>query len=72
MASFDTIEKPIDTPVVVHPAFNIEDAIRLRAYELYAERGGTEGSAEEDWLRAENDVLAQIRREDHEPPPEAA
>jgi len=30
----------------------LEDQIRLRAYELYEERGREDGYAEEDWLRA--------------------
>ncbi len=35
----------------------IERKIRLRAYELYEERGCAEGYALEDWLQAESDVL---------------
>ena len=37
----------------------LEDAIRRRAFELYEERGKSEGRATEDWLRAEAEVLAQ-------------
>ncbi len=40
---------------------NLVDAIRQRAYELYVERGRTDGSAEEDWLRAEAEILS-LRR----------
>ena len=36
---------------------NIEDAIRLKAYELYVERGYTDGNHENDWLAAERIVL---------------
>jgi len=32
------------------------DEIARRAYELYLERGGEEGRAEEDWLRAEDEL----------------
>lgn len=35
----------------------IERKIRLRAHELYEERGHAEGLALEDWLRAESEVL---------------
>ena len=35
---------------------NLEDEIRRRAYELYAERGFSSGHAHEDWLRAEREV----------------
>jgi Protein of unknown function (DUF2934) len=42
----------------------LEDAVRRRAYEIYQERagGGMESSAEDDWLRAEAEVLThQVR-----------
>jgi hypothetical protein len=35
----------------------LEDAIRLRAYELYAQRGMAEGHAVHDWLAAEAELL---------------
>ena len=38
---------------------DLEAAIRLRAYELYAQRGYVEGFEEEDWLAAEREVLAR-------------
>ncbi len=38
---------------------NLEEEIRRRAYELYELRGGADGSAEEDWIRAEREVLAR-------------
>jgi hypothetical protein len=34
-----------------------EDRIRARAYELYLEREGGEGSELGDWLRAEAEIL---------------
>jgi len=37
----------------------LESAIRLRAYELYAQRGYIEGFEKEDWLTAEREVLAR-------------
>ena len=39
----------------------IEHEIRLRAYEIYENRGKTEGHALEDWLQAEADVQALAR-----------
>ena len=33
--------------------------IRTRAYELYAERGYANGNADDDWLRAEREVLSR-------------
>jgi hypothetical protein len=38
---------------------DLESAIRLRAYELYAQRGYLEGFEKEDWLQAEREVLAR-------------
>jgi hypothetical protein len=35
----------------------LEHAIRLRAYELYAQRGMAEGHAVHDWLAAEAELL---------------
>lgn len=37
----------------------IDQDIRRRAYQLYQERGGGEGSATDDWLQAKKDVLSQ-------------
>ncbi|HZR58564.1 MAG TPA: DUF2934 domain-containing protein [Terriglobales bacterium] len=38
---------------------NLEEKIRQRAYELYAERGYVAGYEHEDWLRAEREILAR-------------
>ena len=35
------------------------DTIRERAYELYESRGREPGQDEQDWLRAEQDILKQ-------------
>lgn len=40
----------------------LQEAIRHRAYQLYCERGRQGGSPEEDWSRAEREVLAQYGR----------
>lgn len=37
----------------------IEEEIRHRAYQLYRQRGGGEGSATDDWQQAEREVLSQ-------------
>jgi Protein of unknown function (DUF2934) len=39
-----------------------EKIIRRRAYELYEERGRQDGHAEEDWLRAEAEILGTLLR----------
>ena len=38
-------------------AAQIQEAIRLKAYELYIERGGSHGNDLEDWVTAERLVL---------------
>ncbi len=38
---------------------DVEARIRQRAYELYAERGYTPGFDEEDWFKAEREVLSR-------------
>lgn len=43
----------------VNCVFNLEDAIRHRAYQLYLERGSRPGFAHEDWVRAEREVRSR-------------
>jgi len=44
-------KKPqIETP-------SLEERIRLRAFELYVERGNQSGSEFDDWLQAEEEIL---------------
>ena len=38
-----------------------QDRIRERAYELYENRGFEPGQHEQDWLRAEQEILEQKR-----------
>jgi hypothetical protein len=42
---------------------SIEEVIRLRAYEIYLQRGGTPGNPREDWNVAEREVRAHFGRE---------
>ena len=41
----------------------IQEEIRIRAYELFEQRGRLEGFHNEDWARAEAEVLAKYRRD---------
>jgi len=48
-------------------ALPLEERIRLRAYELYVERGNESGSEMDDWLQAEDEILAaEEQRKQHE------
>lgn len=38
---------------------DVQEQIRRRAYELYQQRNGEDGSPEEDWLRAEAEILTR-------------
>jgi len=40
------------------PEPTLENTIRLRAYELYAQRGMAQGNAVRDWLEAEAELLS--------------
>jgi glutathionylspermidine synthase len=42
---------------------NIQEEIRQRAYELYEERGRQEGYEHQDWVRAEEEILAKYQKE---------
>jgi hypothetical protein len=42
---------------------SIEDIIRLRAYEIYLQRGATPGNPHEDWDVAEREVRAHYGQE---------
>ena len=35
----------------------LEEQIRVRAYELYVQRGNESGSELDDWLQAESEIL---------------
>jgi hypothetical protein len=42
---------------------NIDDIIRLRAYEIYLQRGASPGNPHEDWQVAEREVRAHFGQE---------
>ena len=55
-------------PVAVSPkvasersaaSFPVEEQIRIRAYQLYLERGGHGGSPEQDWFRAQEEICGR-------------
>ncbi len=42
--------------LATEPSQNLDEEIRLRAYEIYEERGREDGHDMEDWLRAEAEI----------------
>ena len=56
----DSTQPPAKRPMPASASsVNLEEEIRRRAYELYELRNGAAGSAEDDWTRAEREVLAR-------------
>ena len=47
-------------PLPVSPGDDLHILIAKRAHELYSERGYGHGSALDDWLEAEREILSQI------------
>ncbi len=39
---------------------SVREKIHRRAYEIYVERGGGDGRAYQDWLQAEDEILAPL------------
>ena len=54
-----TTEK--NSKVLIRDPQEIQDAIRLKAYELYVERGYVMGNDVEDWLTAESIILNKYK-----------
>lgn len=46
----------------VNSAVDVEQQIRARAYELYAENGRIDGHAEQNWLAAELEITRSSDR----------
>ncbi len=44
---------------------DLESEIRLRAYELYEQRGYASGQEEQDWFAAEREVLTRRADQSH-------
>ena len=59
-AHSNSSQQPAKRPMLVSASSgNLEEQIRQRAYELYELRGREDGFAEEDWARAERELLAR-------------
>ena len=48
---------PSSARVPQHDKPSLQEKIRLRAYELYVQRGSQSGSELDDWLHAEAEIL---------------
>jgi hypothetical protein len=45
---------------------NLDEEIRLRAYELYLERGSQDGNMDGDWYRAETEICAKYKTDGYQ------
>lgn len=54
--SANTASQTSTTVAVMKSASELHDQIRLRAYELYEQRGSNDGHEVSDWLQAESEV----------------
>jgi hypothetical protein len=52
------LQQEADLSVSAETAAPIEEEIALRAYEIYLERGKTDGNDVDDWLQAEYELTA--------------
>jgi Protein of unknown function (DUF2934) len=52
----------VQTPSTVFATAPAEEQVRRRAYEIYEQRGRQDGGAIEDWIRAEQELLAHNGR----------
>ena len=50
--------KPLVKRAGENAALPLEERVRLRAHQLYIERGNESGSEIDDWLQAEEELLA--------------
>ncbi|MCI0586217.1 MAG: DUF2934 domain-containing protein [Planctomycetes bacterium] len=57
---------PPAQPVAGSPSRPSVESIARRAYELHLERGGEHGHDQEDWFRAEKELLARRAFRDSE------
>jgi hypothetical protein len=66
MAKTRNIRETATTSQALGPSESLEARIRVRAYEIYLDRGEQDGSELEDWLRAEREVLRAMFGADEE------
>jgi hypothetical protein len=68
--SGSTASQTSTTVAVMKSASELQDQIRRRAYELYEQRGSSDGHEVSDWLQAESEVaqkkVANAPRTDRE------
>ena len=66
-ATKNVLQMPDNTPKAGNgfSPVDLESEIRVRAYELYEQRGSTPGNEAEDWLTAEREILSRHTQQTH-------
>jgi len=54
-------QEPLNGMVPTAIELSLQEKIALMAYDLYLQRGGVDGHAEDDWLQAEQEILKEER-----------
>ena len=57
--AIDSSSQPKQQGSIDSASDNLQERIKLRAYELYEARGRVDGHDEEDWVNAETEVRNQ-------------
>jgi hypothetical protein len=58
-----SLNGPAEPSTIAQLEPGLQEEIRRRAYQLYEERGRQDGFHQEDWKRAEEEVLSRSQRE---------
>lgn len=53
---------PETTALTAEAENELQEQVRLRAYELYEQRGGEDGRELDDWLQAEAEIVESMTR----------
>jgi hypothetical protein len=61
MSPSDSPRSPLGESDIPRDDRPSDEEIRIRAYELYLERGGENGNEVDDWLRAEKEYRERSR-----------
>jgi hypothetical protein len=53
---------PVEKKSKSKPQLSVQEQIALRAYEIYLQRNGAPGDPMQDWVRAEQEILASGKK----------
>jgi len=59
-SNIDNGKSPQDSAEILASAISIQEKVALLAYSYWQERGCQGGCPEEDWFRAEREILSQL------------